>query len=54
MAAPGDEPGLVHLACARRGRQPAHCELHLGPQGRAKVRLEAVRKAVAMMQAALD
>jgi nicotinamide-nucleotide amidase len=53
-AAPGDEPGLVHFACSRRGRLPAHRELHLGDIGRAAVRLEAVRTAIAMMMAELE
>lgn len=53
-AAPGDEAGLVHLASLRRGRTPVHRVLHLGDRGRAAVRLEAVRTAVAMMRAALD
>ncbi len=53
-AAPGDEAGLVHLACVRRGRAPAHDVLHLGDRGRAAVRLEAVRTAIIMMRAALD
>lgn len=53
-AGPGDEPGLVHLACIRHGRAPAHREIHLGDIGRAAVRVETVRVALAMMIDALS
>lgn len=53
-AALDDEPGLVHLACLRRGRLPDQRVLHLGDIGRAEVRLEAVRTAIEMMRQALD
>ncbi len=49
-----DEPGLVHFACARRGREPAHREEHFGDIGRSAVRVEAVRVALDMMDKALD
>jgi len=52
--ASGDEPGLVHLACQRRGGSPDHREAHFGDIGRAAIRLETVRTAVAMMTVALE
>ena len=45
----GDEPGLVHFACARAGRRTAHREEHFGPVGRGATRLECMRVAVEMM-----
>jgi nicotinamide-nucleotide amidase len=45
----GDEPGLVHFACARAGRKTAHRELHFGPIGRGATRVESLRVAVEMM-----
>jgi nicotinamide-nucleotide amidase len=52
--APGDEEGLVHLACARRNGPTAHrCE-HLGPQGRQGVRLASLGIALDMLEQALD
>ena len=45
----GDEPGLVHLACARTGRSTAHREEHFGPIGRSATRVAAIEVAVAMM-----
>ena len=45
----GDEPGLVHFACARSGRITAHREEHFGPIGRGAVRIKALEVAVAMM-----
>lgn len=53
-AGPEGEPGLVHLACVRRGRAADTREFHFGDRGRGAVRLEAVRAAVDMMMAALD
>lgn len=52
-AGPDDEPGLVHFACARRGRPAAHREEHFGDIGRGAVRVAAVRVALAMMSEAL-
>lgn len=52
-AGAGDEPGLVHLACIRRGRDPWCQEEHFGDAGRSAVRLAAVRTALEMMTAAL-
>jgi nicotinamide-nucleotide amidase len=45
----GDEPGLVHFACARKGRITRHREDHFGPRGRGGVRIAALEVAVAMM-----
>ena len=45
----GDEPGLVHFACARQGRITAHREEHFGPVGRGEVRIAALEVAVEMM-----
>jgi nicotinamide-nucleotide amidase len=39
----GDEPGLVHFACARAGRKTAHREEHFGPIGRGATRVECMR-----------
>ena len=49
----GDEPGLVHFACAREGRITQHREEHFGAAGRGEVRLAALEVAVAMMEAML-
>jgi nicotinamide-nucleotide amidase len=45
----GDEPGLVHFACARAGRKTIHREEHFGPIGRGATRLECLRVGVEMM-----
>jgi nicotinamide-nucleotide amidase len=45
----GEEPGLVHFACARKGRTTAHREEHFGPIGRGATRVECMRVAVEMM-----
>ena len=45
----GGEPGLVHFACARKGRITAHREAHFGPVGRGEVRVAALEVAVEMM-----
>ena len=45
----GDEPGLVHFACARAGRKTAHREEHFGSVGRGRTRIECMRVAVEMM-----
>jgi nicotinamide-nucleotide amidase len=45
----GDEPGLVHFACARAGRKTAHREEHFGPGGRGATRIKCMRVAVEMM-----
>jgi len=45
----GDEPGLVHFACARAGRAVQHREEHFGAIGRGATRVECMRVAVEMM-----
>lgn len=45
----GDEPGLVHFACARAGRISAHREEHFGGIGRGAVRVAALEVAILMM-----
>lgn len=50
----GPEPGLVHLACARRDGPTVHREEHFGPIGRDRVRDEAVRVGLEMFAAALS
>ncbi len=45
----GDEPGLVHFACARAGRITAHREEHFGPVGRGATRIACMQVAVEMM-----
>jgi nicotinamide-nucleotide amidase len=54
QGAEGDEPGLVHLACAHSGRPTAHREEHFGDIGRGPVRIESLRVALAMIESALD
>jgi len=51
--APDDEPGLVHFACAREGRETAHREEHFGDIGRGEVRRACLGVALEMMIAAL-
>lgn len=46
----GEEPGLIHLACARTGRESLHREAHFGPRGRGPNRIAAMDAAVAMMR----
>lgn len=53
-AGPDDEPGLVHFACVRRGRDPSHRECHFGDCGRGATRIAATRVALEMMTQALD
>ena len=45
----GDEPGLVHFGCARKGRATAHREEHFGPVGRGATRIACMKVAVEMM-----
>ena len=45
----GDEPGLVHLGCARTGRATIHREVHFGDIGRGEVRIATLEVAVALM-----
>jgi nicotinamide-nucleotide amidase len=51
---PDDEPGLVHFACARKGRDTAHREAHFGDIGRGPTRIECLRVALEMIGEALD
>jgi len=53
-AAPGDEPGLVHFACQRRGGDMTHREEHFGDIGRGPVRLRCLDTALAMLGAAIN
>lgn len=50
----GDEPGLVHFACARKGERTAHREEHFGPQGRGAVRVAALGVAIELIEQRLD
>jgi nicotinamide-nucleotide amidase len=52
--APGDEEGLVHLACARRGMPVNHREEHFGPVGRAGVRRATIDVALEMLEKAIE
>ena len=45
----GEEPGLVHFACARAGRRTMHREEHFGPSGRGATRVKCMKVAVEMM-----
>jgi nicotinamide-nucleotide amidase len=49
----GGEEGLVHLACAGRGRATHHLEAHYGAIGRGPVRLACARDALSMLEAML-
>jgi nicotinamide-nucleotide amidase len=51
---PGDEPGLVHFAVARKGRPVYHRMERFGDIGRGGVRLMCVRTAVEMLGQALE
>jgi nicotinamide-nucleotide amidase len=53
-AGPEDEPGLVHFACARAGRQTHHREEHFGDIGRGPVRLRCLAVAVEMLREAVE
>lgn len=48
--APGDEPGLVFFALARRGRPVWTQEAHFGDIGRGPVRLACLRHALRMLR----
>lgn len=52
--APGDEPGLVHLACHVRDGARAHRECHFGDVGRGEVRAAALAVALEMLEQAID
>jgi nicotinamide-nucleotide amidase len=49
----GNEEGLVHLACARRGNETLHREAHYGAIGRGPVRIACLRDALDMLEEAL-
>lgn len=51
--APGDEEGLVHLACARRGMNIDHREHHFGAIGRASIRRATIDVALDMLERAV-
>jgi len=51
--APGDEPGLVHFAVAARGAPTVHEEHHFGDVGRGPCRIECLRVALRMLEAAV-
>ncbi|ATI79874.1 CinA family protein [Sphingobium yanoikuyae] len=50
----GQEAGLVHFACARRGGSTVHRVEHFGDIGRGPVRINSLRVALDMMRQALD
>jgi nicotinamide-nucleotide amidase len=52
-AGPDDEPGLVHFACARKGRATRHREEHFGDIGRGPVRIECLRVGLQMLDEAM-
>ena len=49
---PGDEEGLVFMACARRGSQTRIVERHYGAVGRGAVRIEALKTLLDMLDEA--
>jgi nicotinamide-nucleotide amidase len=51
--APGDEPGLVHFACACKGGDTLSREEHFGDIGRGPVRIECMRVALEMLSQVL-
>ncbi|MGZ6039374.1 MAG: CinA family protein [Phenylobacterium sp.] len=53
QGAPGEEPGLVYFALARRDGEIRVHEAHFGDIGRGAVRLECLRQALAMLHAAI-
>lgn len=46
---PGDEPGLVHFACAAHGVETRHVVRHFGDIGRGATRVESLRVALDML-----
>lgn len=52
-APPGEEPGLVHFACARRQGSIVHREMHFGDVGRGPIRIGAIAVALEMMDDAV-
>lgn len=53
-AGAGEEPGLVHFATARHGRETQHSEQHFGDIGRGATRIACIRTALAMMRAMME
>ncbi|MDP3803088.1 CinA family protein [Brevundimonas sp.] len=53
QAGPDDEPGLVHFAVAASGAPTVHEEHHFGDIGRGPCRLECLRVALRMLEAAV-
>jgi nicotinamide-nucleotide amidase len=53
-AGPGQEEGLVHLGCARRGKDTILREEHFGAIGRGPVRIAALRVLLEMLEQALE
>jgi nicotinamide-nucleotide amidase len=53
-AGPGNEEGLVHFGCARRGRASLHREEHFGPRGRQGIRQACVRTVLEMVTEILE
>lgn len=51
--APGEEPGLAHFACSRRGGATRHRKEHFGDVGRGRVRLACLRCCLEMLGEAL-
>jgi nicotinamide-nucleotide amidase len=47
---PGQPAGLVHFACARKGRPTRHREMRFGDIGRAQVRIRALETALQMLR----
>lgn len=52
-AGPDDEPGLVHFALAAAGSPTVHEEHHFGDIGRGPVRLDCLRVALRLLEAAV-
>ncbi|MFA7603196.1 MAG: CinA family protein [Novosphingobium sp.] len=53
-AGPGEEPGLVHLACLARDGPLVERECHFGPLGRERIRSLAVQRALEMIEEAVE
>jgi len=53
-ASDGCEEGLVHFACARRGKEPLLREEHFGPIGRGPVRIKSLRVLLEMLEEVLE
>lgn len=51
---PTKPEGLVHFACARRGRPTVHARIEFGAIGRARVRARSVDQALAMLLEAAE